>query len=199
MRSFVAGMVFLATLGGAAMAVPVSAEAPPKAFSLAKDGHTLIHQESGTKLPETLAGFRRVGEKAFDGSGQYVGVAYADTLPGGGKVSLTLAIVHIKDMTAQQHFIIAKPMVLKGLGDVKTVSEGPYDRPGKGADGYLGLYDAQAGGKPVSVGLWTIDRGYWALRGRAEFPQDKRAEAQAAIDRFVDAFTALDQPYNHRP
>lgn len=190
MRSFVAGLLFLGAMGSGA-----AAEAPQRTFLSADGGKALVHVESGTKLPAKLAGFTRIGERKFDGGGEYVGVAYKRDLPGAGAVVLTIAIVHIQDMTAAQHFIIAKPMVLKGLTDVTTLSEGAYDRPGKGMDGYQGLYNARNEGKPVSVGLWTVQRGYWSLRGRAEFPQDKQAESRAAIDGFVDAFTALDQPY----
>lgn len=166
-------------------------------FTPAPDG-TLVHAESGAKFPSSIAGFERVGERVFDGRGEYVGVAYRRGLDGGGDIFLTIAIVHIEQMTPKEHFLIAKPLVLRKLTNVTPISEGQYLRPGKGLDGYLGLFEAEDQGKPVGVALWTFDRGYWDLRGRVEFPRDKRAETQAAIDQFVDAFTALDQPY-HTP
>lgn len=158
-------------------------------------GGKIVHVESGARFPAEVAGFRRTGVVSFDGQGDYVGVAYDRTLDDGAIVSLRIAIVHIEGMTPKEHFIIAKPMVLRDMDDVTTLSEGEYDRPGRGLDGYIGLYSAMNGGRKVGIGLWTFDRGYWDLRGRVEFPADRQAEAQKAVDAFVDAFVAVGQPY----
>lgn len=171
--------------------------AQDSAFRPATDGSsTLVHVESGTKFPLTVAGFERTGEAAFDGRGDYVSVGYRSTLPDGLPVTLRLAVAHVAQMTPREHFIIAKPMVLDGLSDVKTVVERAYQRPDNKADGYIGIYDARDGDRKIGVGLWTFERGYWDLRGRVEFPHGKRKQAQAAVDGFVDAFVALAQPYS---
>ena len=182
------------------IAVAVGAMAPmaaqaEEAFTTTADGAMLVHRESGVKFPGRIAGFERVGERAFDAEGEYVGVAYRATLADGSPVSLRIAIVHIEDLTPKEHYIIIKPVVLRGLMDVKTVSEGDYNRPQKGADGYLGMFEAKDQGAPVGIALWTFDRGDWDLRGRVEFPLGRQAEAQAAVDAFIDSFVALDQPY----
>jgi len=155
----------------------------------------IVHSESGAQFPEEVAGFHRTGFVSFDGQGEYVGVAYNRALDDGAPVSLRIAIVHIEGMTPKEHFLIAKPLVLKGLEDVSTVSEGEYARPGKGIDGYLGIFSGRDAGRDVGIGLWTFDRGYWDLRGRVEFPAGRQAETQKAVDAFVDAFVAVGQPY----
>lgn len=158
-------------------------------------GSAIVHVESGTKFPAEVAGFRRIGAIAFGGQQDYVGIAYRRLLDDGTQLSLRIAIVHIEGMTPQEHFLIAKPMALDGLSDVAVLSEGDYDRPGHGLDGYLGMFSARDGDQPVGIALWTFDRGYWDLRGRVEFPAGKQAETQRAVDAFVDAFVAAGQPY----
>ncbi|RJF94272.1 hypothetical protein [Sphingomonas cavernae] len=177
-----------------ASALPSPLFAEP-AFITATDGSTLVHSASGTRFPRTLAGFERSGEAALDPGGDYIGVAYRHALADGEPLTLRIAVVHVEGTSPKEHFIIAKPMALNGLTDVTTLSEGTYQRSGKGADGYLGIYNARDGERRIGVGLWTFDRGYWDLRGRVEFPTGKRDEAQAAVDAFVDAFVALGQPY----
>ncbi|MDX3885225.1 MULTISPECIES: hypothetical protein [Sphingomonadales] len=185
------------------LCLAIAAQSAPaqtgEAGAFATEGAMLVHVESGTRFPDRIAGFERVGQAAFDGSGDYVGVAYKRTLADGTPISLRIAIVHIIGMTAKEHFIIAKPMALNGLADVKVVSEGPYDRPGKGVDGYIGIFRAQQGDKRVGVGLWTVERGYWDVRGRVEFPYAKLKEARAAADRFVEEFVKIGQPYKVPP
>lgn len=163
-------------------------------FVSAEDG-MLTHVESGARFPQTVAGFERTGQAAFDGSGEYVGVGYRRTLADGSPISLKIAIAHIIGMTAKEHFIIAKPMMLQGLSAVQIVSEGPYVRADKSVDGYIGIFKARDGARKIGIGLWAFDRGYWDVRGRVEFPQGKRKEAQAAVDAFVDAFVGAGQPY----
>lgn len=166
----------------------------PSGFTEGRRGQ-IVHVDSGARFPATLAGFRRTGAVSFDGSGDYVGIAYERPLEDGAVISLRIAIVHIEGMTPKEHFLIAKPLVLRGLDDVTTLSEGEYDRPGHGLDGYLGIFSASNAGRKVGIGLWTFDRGYWDLRGRVEFPAGRQAEAQQAVDAFVDAFVAAGQPY----
>jgi len=184
-------LLLAAFLAGATPA----AAAAQTAFDMAPDGKTLVHRQSGTRFPQQLAGFRRTSEHVFDSQGEYIGVGYQLPLRDGQRIRIRIAAVHIEKMTPQEHFVIAKPLGLKGLTDIKIVSEGVYDRPGKGADGYRGIYDARDQGRPVTVGLWAFNRGYWSLRGWAEYPASDNGRARARIDRFVDAFVALDQPY----
>lgn len=184
--------ILLAAALGAMLPMAAQAE---EAFTATADGAVLVHRESGVKFPRQIAGFERVGERAFDSQGEYVGVAYRTALADGSPVSLRIAIVHIEDMTPKEHYVIIKPVMLRGLADVKPVSEGAYNRPQKGADGYLGMFEAKDQGTPVGIALWTFDRGDWDLRGRVEFPLGRQAETQAAVDAFIDAFVALEQPY----
>lgn len=183
----------LASLLLASLVAP-PAMAVTDVFTTAPDG-TVTHVESGAHFPQNVAGFERTGEAIFDGSGEYIGVGYRRTLADGSPVSLKIAIIHIAGMTARDHFIIAKPMILKGLTAVQTVAEGPYVRADKGTDGYLGIFRARDGTRKIGLGLWTFDRGYWDVRGRVEFPQGKQKETQAAVDAFVDAFVGAGQPY----
>lgn len=182
----------LASLLLASLAAPSAMAAD--VFTTAPDG-TLTHVESGAQFPHNVAGFERTGEAAFDGNGDYIGVGYRRTLADGSPISLRISIVHIIGMTAKEHFIIAKPMVLKGLTAVQTVTEGPYVRADKGVDGYLGIFKGRDGARKIGIGLWTFDRGYWDVRGRVEFPQGKLKETQSAVDAFVDAFVGAGQPY----
>lgn len=169
---------------------------PQDVFSVSPEGALLTHIESGTQFPAEVAGFTRIGERAFDAHGEYVGVAYQKDLGDGATISLRISLVHIEDMTPREHYLIIRPVILRGLTDVKPIAEGIYDRPGYGADGYIGLFDAIDQGQPVGIALWTFDRGKWDLRGRVEFPQGRQEETQEAVDEFVDAFVALKQPYN---
>lgn len=182
-------------LAAALGALAPTAAMAEEAFTATTDGTMLVHRESGVKFPRQVAGFERVGERVFDNAGEYVSVAYRAALADGAHVSLRIAIVHIEDMTPREHYVIIKPVVLRGLTEVKTISEGDYNRPNIGMDGFLGMFEAKDLGLPVGLALWTFDRGDWDLRGRVEYPQGRQVETQAAVDAFIDAFVALGQPY----
>lgn len=64
----------------------------------------------------------------------------------------------LREMTPKEHYIIAKPMALRDLSDVRPIAEGAYRRA-QGVEGYRGLFSTVRGGRPSTVGLWTFERG----------------------------------------
>lgn len=188
-------LIALALAGILAGAASAASDPRDGVFEAHRDGTTLIHKASGMPFPDDLAGFRRTGEAVFGVGGEYVGVRYVRPLRRGAQVELRIAVVHILNMTPREHYVIWKPMALRGVSNVRQVAEGPYSRPDAGAPGYRGLFQGSVGGRPMAIGLWAFDRGYWDLRVRASFPLGQRREAEQAIGIFVSQFRGLDQNY----
>lgn len=175
---------------GLALAACATGASPPSeresAFITGEDGRTLIHSGSGIRFPQRVAGFVRTDDTVFDNRGEYVGIAYRMPYSSAEEIALRVAVVHIPRMTSREHYVIARPMALRDVHDVRMVAEGDYRRPG-GAEGYRGIFEGRKGGRPTMVGFWTFDRGDWDLRARAEFPANRRGEAEEAVGAFVGA------------
>ncbi len=185
-------MLLLATSFAIAGAGPAAGQskADEVAFTSARDG-ALVHAASGLRFPREAAGFHRMQTAAWAPRGEYVGVVYSRPA-GRSRIEMKIAVVHIRQMPPKDHYVIAKPLALRGLSNVRTIAEEAYERPGTG-QGYRGLHAARRDGRPVMAGLWAFERGEWDLRVRAEFPASRREEADQAVGDFVRAVTALNR------
>lgn len=173
-------------LGALLLSPPLSAQVTMReaAFAPGREG-ALIHSASGIEFPKEVADFRLLGTAAFDLAGEYVGVRYARALPTGGDVELRMAIVHISQMSPKAHYVIMKPLGLRGLSKVRTITEGPYKRS-DASNGYRGIFAASKDGRSTMVGLFAFERGYWDFRVRAEFPKASNAEAERAVGELIE-------------
>lgn len=180
------------TLAAAVAAAPLAAQSTADDVFRSGPGGILTHANSGMGFPERIAGFVRTTEVVFDSSGEYVGVAYSRPMGSNQAVELRVAVVRIERMSPRAHYLIAKPIALRGIAGARTRSEGPYTRPGAGPAGYHGLFAGTRDGVPVGVGLWTFDRGRWDVRATGTFPAARENEGARAIGEFVAAFRGLD-------
>ncbi|WP_454887570.1 hypothetical protein [Sphingomonas oryzagri] len=178
--------------GSAAAAPPAMVEAGrvvPDGFVLDADGSTLVHVASKTRFPAEVAGFARSKEAAFDLTGEYVAIGYDRPLPGNtANIIVRVALVHIRDMSARDHYDIMRSAAMAHFSSPTVVSEGPYviaSDPGLSA--YQGIFAGIRGGEPWHFSLTTINYGYWAGRITAAYPQKYAAEAKRDLADFVAA------------
>jgi hypothetical protein len=183
----------MVVLAGLAASAPAAGERSVRdTVFLVQPNGAVVHGGSGLRFPMEVAGFRRAGSAVFDTSGQYVGVRYVRPLDAAARVELRIAVVHIVGMAPREHYVIAKPMALRGLSEVRVLLEGPSRRLDR-ARGYRGLFEGRRNGRRVMVGLWAFDRGVWSVRARAEFPARYRAQADSAVGDFVGAIGAANR------
>lgn len=186
------GMSLSSALGAATapVAIASSAGSVPDGFSLAADGTTLVHVASGFRFPARLAGFTRLKEQAFDPSGHYVAIGYDRPLGGSADhVVVRIALVHIRDMSAHDHYTIMKSAAMAHFSAPAVLSEGPVPFP---ADPQLsawrGIFTGTRNGQPWRFSLTTVDYGYWSGRLTAAYPQSRAAEAEQDLAALIPVF-----------
>lgn len=157
-------------------------------FAPYKGGSAIVHKDSGFVFPAETAGFRRLCEMTTDFSGNNFKIRYEREIEG-DLVSVDIAVVHLEDLTAHDHYQIMKPSVMSHYASASTVSEGDYF-VSKRADisAYQGIFDGQKGQVPWHFSLTAIDYGYWDARLIASYPQEIDVQAQEAIMELVTAF-----------
>ncbi|HLV08122.1 MAG TPA: hypothetical protein VKY80_10665 [Croceibacterium sp.] len=176
---------------GLMLCVPAALQAQPtpeRAFVEGEDG-VLVHQASGFRFPQEVAGFVRSDTADLAGSGEYVGVKYSRPLSTDGTLTLRAAVVRIPGLSPEAHYTITKPVVMESLADSRPVAEGPYERI-EGSAGYRGVFTGSFEGNPWMRGLWTFERGEWDLRIRADVPRIDLIQADEAMEDFVSALNA---------
>ena len=177
--------LLLASIAPAAAVAQVGpvAAAPseiPEGFTLAADGTTLVHTASGLHFPAEFEGFKRLNEKTFDPSGEYVAIGYDRPL-GTGKdhIVVRMAIVHIDQMSARDHYMIMRQAAMAHFAAPSIASEGPAKIPtNRKLDAYRGTFSGYRDNQPWLFSLTTVNYGYWSGRMTAAFPQAQSAEAE---------------------
>lgn len=188
---------------GLMLCAPVALQAQPAAerpFITGEDG-VLVHQASGFRFPEQVAGFVRSDTADLVGSGEYVGVEYSRALSVDGTLILHAAVVRIPGLSPQAHYTITRPVVMASLTEPRRVAEGPYERI-EGSAGYRGIFTGSFDGSPWMRGLWTFERGDWDLRVQADVPRIDLIQADEAMEDFVNALSAANSAVaarSHRP
>ncbi|SRR5690606_24399687 len=166
------------------------AEAPSAtAFVAAEDG-TLVHIGSGLRFPADVADFRRSDAAAFAENGAYVGLEYKRPLSVDGELTMRIAVVTLPGLSAREHYVITRPLVLQGLEDSRPVAEGVFQRVA-GSEAFRGVFTGTVDGVPWMRGLWTFEHGDWDLRVRADFPRIDQVQADEAVAAFVAALNTL--------
>jgi|GEM_PF-7108674 hypothetical protein len=181
-----------ALLAALAICTPdnLSADAPSEAAFVSAEDGTLVHLGSGLRFPSQVADFRRSEAAAFAENGDYVGLEYRRVLSIDGELTIRIAVVTLPGLSAREHYVITRPLMLQGLEDSRPVAEGVFRRVA-GSEAYRGLFTGEVGGVPWMRGLWTFEHGDWDLRVRADFPRIDQVQADEAVAAFVTALNAL--------
>lgn len=187
---FAALALFLASpaLASAPAAETAAASAEiPDGFALAPDGTTLVHLASGLRFPAEFAGFKRLHERAFDPSGEYVAIGYDRPLgTGEDRIVVRIAIVHIDKMSARDHFSIMRQRSMSFFSAPTLLSEGPTKIPTQPRlEAYRGTFTGMRDGQPWHFSLTTVDYGYWSGRMTAAYPESRAAEAERHLSTLL--------------
>lgn len=160
-------------------------------FAVRDADRALVHSATGFVFPAQAKGFVRQNHDFGQPDGEYVTARYEKRLPRGTAAKVRVNLVHIEDMTPQQHFIIRKTDLLADRTVVKTVEEGPYhiERPAK-LDGWHGIFLTDAAAQPGQRdmrSLWTFYVNGWSIRIVAEYPPANNSAVRASIRQFLNA------------
>jgi len=157
-------------------------------FAPYKEPGSIIHKDSGFIFPATIAGFRRECEMTTDFSGNNFEIGYLRDIEG-HQIEIKIAIVHLEELKAEDHYKITRPDVMSHYSGATIVSEGDYfvsGRPDIAA--YQGIFDGDKDGVPWHFSVTALDYGYWDARLTASYPQEIDATAQEAIMELIAAF-----------
>lgn len=164
----------------------VPAEVP---LGFTPDGDVLIHTASGFRFPAQVAGFTRMKEGGSDPSGEYIAIGYERQLGRDDKIIVRIAIVHLVDMTAAEHYIIMKPVAMSHFFAASVVSETTFSIEGQpDIPGYRGVFAGERDGNPWRFSLTTVDFGYWDGRLASAYPAERACDAESALDGLLAAF-----------
>lgn len=182
----------LCSVPGALLAqIPETVRTTPAEVPLGftPDGDVLIHTASGFRFPARVAGFTRMKERGSDPSGEYVAIGYEKQLSGDDQIIVRIAIVHLADMTAADHYTIMKPGAMSHFSAVSVVSESKFSIGGQpDISGYRGVFAGERDGHPWRFSLTTVDFGYWDGRLASAYPAGQASEAESALNGLLSAF-----------
>lgn len=149
-------------------------------FTLEPDRTTLRHDASGLRFPAEFDGFRRLSERTYDPSGDYVAIGYDRPLGSGkNRIVVRMAVVHIDGMPARDHYMIMRQAAMAHFAAPSIVSEGRARIPNnRRLDAYRGTFSGYRDNQPWLFSLTTVNYGYWSGRMTAAFPASQSAEAE---------------------
>lgn len=157
-------------------------------FAPYKEPGAIIHKESGFIFPADIAGFRRQCEMTTDFSGNNFEIGYLRDFEG-HEIEIKIAIIHLEELNAEDHYKIVKPDLLARYSSAAVVSEGEYFLSGRPEiDGYQGIFDGDKDSVPWHFSVTALDYGYWDARLTASYPQEIDSAAQEAIMELITAF-----------
>ncbi|MEH6758048.1 MAG: hypothetical protein V7676_11085 [Parasphingorhabdus sp.] len=157
-------------------------------FAPYKGGSAIVHKESGFVFPAEVSGFERLCEMTTDFSGDNFQIRY-ERLLGEQPIFVDIAVVHLEELTARDHYRIFKPTVMSHYSSASIESEGDYFISGRSdLPAYQGIFDGQKNQVPWHVSLTAIDYGYWDARLIASYPHELDVPAQEALMELVAAF-----------
>lgn len=184
---FGAGLLCFAAAPAAAECV-IGSEPLFDPFAPYKGGSAIVHKDSGFVFPAETAGFRRLCEMTTDFSGDNFQIRYERTIDE-QLVAVDIAVVHLEDLTARDHYQIIKPTVMSHYSSASIESEGDYFVSGReDLSAYQGIFDGQKDQVPWHVSVTAIDYGYWDARLIASYPHELDVPAQEALMELVAAF-----------
>lgn len=189
-----AGFLSLAALALTLTSSPAAAECVKGAgplfdpFAPYKEPGSIIHKESGFVFPATVAGFRRQCEMTTDFSDNNFEIGYLREIED-HEIEIRIAMVHLNQLNAQDHYRIVKPDILSRYSNPAVVSEGDYFVSGRpDIVAYQGIFDGDKDGVPWHFSVTALDYGYWDARLTASYPQEIDVAAQEAIMELITAF-----------
>ncbi|ATW04315.1 hypothetical protein [Sphingorhabdus sp. YGSMI21] len=157
-------------------------------FAPYKEPGSIIHKESGFIFPAAIAGFRRQCEMTTDFSGNNFEIGYLRDFEG-HEIEIRIAIIHLEELNAQDHYQIVKPDLLSQYSSAAVVSEGDYFVSGRpDITAYQGIFDGDKDTVPWHFSVTALDYGYWDARLTASYPQEIDTAAQEAIMELIAAF-----------
>lgn len=128
-------------------------------------------------------------ESGSDLSGEYVAIGYERQLGRDDKIIVRIAIVHLVDMTAAEHYTIMKPFAMSHFSAASVVSETKFSVGGQpDLSGYRGVFAGERDGQPWRFSLTTVDFGYWDGRLASAYPAAQASEAESSLDGLLSAF-----------
>ncbi|SIN60778.1 hypothetical protein SAMN02745824_0740 [Parasphingorhabdus marina DSM 22363] len=159
--------------------------------------YEIVHKDSGFAFPSLVAGFRRECEMTADFSGNNFEIGYVKEIEG-QIVDIKIAVVHLEDLDAKNHYLIVKPDLLSHYSSASIMSEGDYFVSGRpDLEAFQGIFDGEKDKTPWHFSLTAIDYGYWDARLIASYPQHIDEPAQEALMELIKAFqwqTPTDKP-----
>lgn len=144
-------------------------------------GDLLVHRPSGMAFPSQVGLARRIGEKAFNETGDYVGVRYSIPLSDGAVARVQIGMVALPGMTAREHYLSRRAIVVDRLVRAEPLTEAPL--PELDFDNFYGRFSDGH----IAEGLITAQFGDWGVRAETEYPASRDAEAYKAIAGFLQA------------
>lgn len=186
--AFRLGKVLTPLLMLCACPIPATAQDVPPGFHLARDASALVHEGSGYTFPSIVGEFTRTDEWSRDPTGEYVAIRYDHSPAQGEPVILHIALVHIGEMNAHEHYAAIKPQAQRFFSAITLKSEGPVKNPRVGKAAFRGTFSGERAGKPWEFSLTTVELGDWAGRLTAAYPASQAKAATSAIDEFIAAF-----------
>lgn len=133
------------------------------------------------EFPHQVGAASFVSKKSFDDTGDYVRVRYQLPLSGGKIARVQIGMVELPGMTAREHYLSRRPIVLTRIGRASPLEEAPL--PELNFDNFCGRF---TDGKKVE-GLITAQFGNWGVRAETEYPASHADEAHRAIEAFLQA------------
>ncbi len=157
-------------------------------FAPYKDAGAIVHKESGFVFPAEAAGFQRQCEMTTDFTGNHFEVGYVRSI-GVDEVTVKIVVVHLEELSAQDHYNITKPDLISHYSSASAESEGEYFVSGRtDITAYQGIFDGEKAGVPWHFSLTALDYGYWDARLIADYPQEIDAKAQEVLMELIEAF-----------
>ncbi|AVA16206.1 hypothetical protein KRR38_35525 [Novosphingobium sp. G106] len=149
----------------------------------------MIHTASGFRFPAQVAGFTRMKERGSDPSGEYVAIGYERQIGQDDQIIVRIAIVHLVDMTAAEHYTIMKSVAMSHFSAVSVLSETRFSIGGQpDIPGYRGVFAGERGDHSWRFSLTTVDFGFWDGRLASAYPAGRAREAESALDGLLSAF-----------
>lgn len=139
----------------------------------------LVHKPSGMSFPLEVGQAKRVSERIFSDDGDYVGVRYGIPLSDGATARVLIGMVALPGMTAREHYLSRRAVVLNRIARPETLLEGPL--ADLDFDNFSGRF---TNGRMVE-GLITAQFGNWGVRAETEYPADRQVEAHKAVEAFL--------------
>lgn len=179
--------VFLSSSPAAAQCV-IDKDQMLDPFAFNRSSYEIVHKDSGFVFPSIVAGFRRECEMTKDFTGNNFEINYVKDIGDHG-IDVKITVVHLVDLSAQDHYQIIKPDLMSRFSSAAPKSEGEYFVSGRPElDAYQGIFDSEFEGIPWHFSITAIDYGHWDARLTVSYPEEIDVAAQEDVLKLITAF-----------